>query len=349
MLDLDRLLRPHLKGMVPYSSARDEFQGQASVFLDANENPFGSLAGNNFHRYPDPHQSVLKEKLAKLKGVSIQQVFLGNGSDEVIDLLFRAFCEPASDQVIINPPTYGMYSVSARVNNVEIIEVPLTRNFEFDLENTLQSVNDRTKLIFICSPNNPSGNLLDKQKILNLVQAFSGLVVVDEAYIDFADDDGFLPLLDNYDNLFVMQTFSKAWGMAGLRLGIGYGNPQLIALLDKIKPPYNINSYTQQAAWKSLGNSGQQRQWVAEILQQRNWLKYQLEQLELVDKVYPSDANFLLAVFSDPKGVYSYLVDNHIIVRDRSKVQLCEGSLRITVGTNEENRQLIQYLEKYGQ
>ena len=340
-VDINSLVRKNVLKLKPYSSARDEFQGNASVFLDANENPYPSP----YNRYPDPHQFALKRKIADIKKVNPEHIFLGNGSDEPIDLLIRAFCEPGVDNVLIPQPTYGMYSVSAEINAVEIKTVKLTLEFDIDLASTEEAWNEKTKLLFLCSPNNPSGNLLSKGKIESLLRKFKGLVIVDEAYIDFTDYTGFLPLLTQYNNLVVLQTLSKAWGLAGIRLGMCFSNVEVIKVLNKIKPPYNINILTQTVALESIREIQQKENWVKEIKIQRELLRNELTQIKMVEKVYPSDANFLLTKVKNAKATYNLLVTKGIITRDRSNVILCDNCLRITVGTPAENRVLLDELK----
>jgi len=340
--DLNSLVRDNVKNMKPYSSARDEFQGSASVFLDANENPYASL----YNRYPDPQQLKLKEKIGALKKVATNQIFLGNGSDEAIDLIIRAFCIPGKDNVIIPQPTYGMYSVSAETNDVEILTTTLTPDFDIDIDSILKTVTANSKVLFLCSPNNPSGNLLSQGKIKTLLEKFNGLMVVDEAYIDFANQSSLTTWLKEYPNLLVLQTLSKAWGLAALRLGMCFSNREIISVLNKIKPPYNINEATQQLALEHLGHVVQKEIWVKEIIDQREILKSALEKLKVVIKIFPSDANFLLVKVNNPIAAYDYLIKQGIVVRDRSKVMLCEGCLRITVGTEKENELLIKALSK---
>ena len=340
-VDINSLVRKNVLKLKPYSSARDDFKGDASVFLDANENPYPSP----YNRYPDPHQIKLKEEIAKIKGVKTDQIFLGNGSDEPIDLLIRAFCEPGTDNVLIPQPTYGMYTVSADINAIEIKTVSLTSDFDIDLSGVEKTWNDKTKLLFLCSPNNPSGNLLSKSKIESLLMRFQGLVIVDEAYIDFTDYDGFLPLLNQYKNLIVLQTLSKAWGLAGIRLGMCFSNKEVINILNKIKPPYNISILTQQVAMESIKNGELKNKWVQEIKSERERLKNELIKIKRVEKVYPSDANFLLTKVSNAKAIYDSLVAKGIITRDRSNVILCDNCLRITVGTKAENNVLLNELK----
>jgi histidinol-phosphate aminotransferase len=342
MFDLEKLVRKNVLKLKPYSSARDEFQGSASVYLDANENPNSSP----FNRYPDPHQIKLKEKLSLIKNIPVNQIFLGNGSDEPIDLLIRAFCEPGIDKVLIPQPTYGMYTVSAEINNVEIKSILLTPEFDIDLNTLSEAWDDHTKLIFLCSPNNPSGNLLDPEKIKSVLNQFHGIVVVDEAYIDFTKDPGFVPLLNTYPNLVVLQTLSKAWGLAAIRLGMCFASKEIIAVLNKIKPPYNISILSQQTALEELHFEVRKNRWVSEIISEREKLRELLGKLKTVEKVYPSDANFLLVKISEARKVYEGLVKKGIIVRDRSNVILCDDCLRITVGTSQENQILLNELKQ---
>ncbi|GAA4397630.1 histidinol-phosphate transaminase [Nibrella viscosa] len=351
MFTLETILRPHILSLTPYSSARDEYTGKEGIFLDANENALGSTTSTNYNRYPDPYQWAIKERLAPLKGVRPEQIFLGNGSDEPIDLLIRATCTPEKDSVLIMPPTYGMYEVSANINNVPLIKVPLTPDFQIDLPEVLAAIQPDTKLLFVCSPNNPTGNLIDRQSMLTLLEKFTGLVVVDEAYIDFADAGSMTALLDRYSNLVVLQTFSKAWGLAALRLGMCFASAALIRVLNKIKPPYNISAPTQELALEALSHVTQKEEMVAKLLAERAILTEHLRSLPLVQQVYPSDANFLLVRFDRPGGpdaktVFDYLISRQVIVRDRSKVKLCEGCLRITVGTPHENSQLLDVLHQ---
>jgi histidinol-phosphate aminotransferase len=340
--DINSMVRKNILTMKPYSSARDEYKGEAEVFLDANENPFPSP----YNRYPDPLQWNVKKKLGKLKGVAPEQIFLGNGSDEAIDLLIRAFCEPNHDSILITEPTYGMYSVCAEINAVNIQRTLLTPDFDIDLDALLNTLDASTKIIFLCSPNNPTGNLLSPEKIIALVKRFYGLIVIDEAYIDFSESKSFVEGLEKYPNLVVLQTFSKAWGLAGLRLGMGFASKEIIAVLNKIKYPYNVNIRTQELALEALENSHLKDAAVGSILQERTKLVKALRELRITDKVYPSDANFVLAKVHDAHGTYSYLMNNKIIVRDRSKVSLCNNCIRITVGTPEENQRLIEALQK---
>ena len=332
--DLETLVRPNILGLHPYSSARDEFTGNEGIFLDANENPFGQ---NN--RYPDPHQRLLKKALSERKQIPVENIFIGNGSDEAIDLIYRIFCEPQRDRVIICPPTYGMYEVSANINNVEVIRVPLNDQFELDIDKILSH---RAQCIFVCSPNNPTGNRL--QNIERLLREFHGIVVVDEAYIDFSSEGSFLEKLADYPNLIVMQTFSKAWGLAGARVGVAYASKAIIALMDKTKPPYNVSALNQAEALKALSNPLEFERQLSTILEQRAWLEKELKELAVVRHIYPSDANFLLVEVTDANAIYQYLVDKKVVVRNRNSV--VRNCLRITVGTPEENRMVVKCLSE---
>ncbi len=342
-MNINNLLRKNIQNLKPYSSARDEYSGDAMVFLDANENPFNEP----YNRYPDPLQKELKQKISDLKKKAANQIFLGNGSDEPIDLLIRAFCEPGIDNIVTINPTYGMYQVAADTNNIEAIKVSLSDDFELDPKQILHSVNGNTKLIFLCSPNNPSGNSLNKDAMLEIIQNFEGIVVVDEAYIDFAPGKSLLPELYKYQNLVILQTFSKAWGMAGIRLGMAFASVEIIQVLNKIKYPYNINILTQQKALELLENKEQVDIWVKKLIEEREKMAKYLAKLHFVTKIYPSDANFLLVSMNDAKRIYDYLVENGIIVRDRSKIHLCDNSLRITIGTMDEDIVLLQALKDY--
>ncbi len=339
MFNLDAIIRENVKRLKPYSSARDEFKGQADVWLDANENPFES----GLNRYPDPLAIEVKKAIGKIKKIKPENIFLGNGSDEAIDLLYRAFCEPGKDKALIMPPTYGMYEVSASINDVEIFRVPLTEQFQIDLAVVKGFLNDKSiKLIFICSPNNPTGNLMSVETIKAIAMNFRGLVVVDEAYIDFAPNASLIPLLKQIPNLVILQTFSKAWGMAGIRLGMAFASIEIINILNKIKPPYNINTFTQKMALDQLTDEKAKDSSVTVILRERETLASKLGELPNVKKIYPSDANFILVEFIDPNTVYNSLVESGIIVRNRHSV--VNGCLRITVGTPEENERLIEAL-----
>lgn len=341
-MDLDKLIRNNIKALKPYSSARDEFSGEAEVFLDANENPFNKP----YNRYPDPLQWTLKEKIGALKNIDPKKIFLGNGSDEPIDIVFRAFCEPGIDNVVSIDPTYGMYQVAADINNVEVHKVKLGEDFGFSAQKLLDAANIYTKAIFICSPNNPTANLLDQSEIIKLITDFDGLVVVDEAYIDFSPESSLLPELNKYENLIILQTFSKAWGMAGIRLGMAFAHPEIIRVFNKIKYPYNINILTQEKALELLDHPQQKEEWVNTILEERGKMVRKLFKLPFVQVVYPSDANFILVKMHDARGIYQYLTEQKIIVRDRSKITLCDDCLRITIGSKEENKKLRKALKE---
>ncbi len=346
MFDIEKLIRPNIKKLKPYSSARDEFSGDASVFLDANENSFGSPLSKNYNRYPDPHQRKLKEKISQIKGVPPQHIFLGNGSDECIDLLYRGFCNPGIDNVIICPPTYGMYEVSANINDIEIRKISLTLDFQLNVDAIAEAADECTKLIFLCSPNNPTGNSLYHEDIEFILNNFEGLVIIDEAYINFSRQPSFVRELTEYPNLVVMQTLSKAWGLAALRVGMIFSSLPVVDVLNKIKPPYNVNQASQELAMEALGNIEQVNKWTKQLVDGREKLKTDLLRLPDVQSVFPSDANFLLVKINEPEKVYDELVEKGIIVRDRSSVELCEGCLRITVGTPGENDALIQAIRK---
>jgi histidinol-phosphate aminotransferase len=341
---LDLLVRENVKKLTPYSSARDDFKGEAKIFLDANENSLGSPLKKWYNRYPDPHQMKVKERLSGIKRVPVENIFLGNGSDECIDLLQRAFCEPATDNIVICPPTYGMYEVCAGINNVEVKKIRLTPDFQLDLEAVENAIDDHTKMIFLCSPNNPTANSLYHEDIETILNNYFGLVVIDEAYVNFSRQKSFSAQLSEYPNLVVMQTLSKAWGLAALRVGILLASEEVISVLNKIKPPYNINQASQELALQALNEVEQVNNMIREIVKEREILAAALVNLSFVEKVYPSDANFLLVKMHDPVGIYKKLLKQGIVVRDRSKVELCEGCLRITVGTAEENQTLLNAL-----
>lgn len=345
--DLDKLVRENIKGLKPYSSARSEFSGIASVFLDANENSFGSPLTKWYNRYPDPLQWELKKKIAPIKKVEPYNILLGNGSDECIDLLIRAFCEPLRDNIIICPPTYGMYEVYANINNVPIRQVPLLPNFQLDLKGIENAIDGFTKIIFFCSPNNPTGNSLDREDIEVVLNNFDGLVVVDEAYINFSRHKSFTTELKDYPNLVVMQTFSKAWGLAALRLGMNFASKEITDILNKIKPPYNINQATQELALKALDHLEDVNSMIRETVKERDVLIKELQQLPLTQQVFPTDANFALVRMEGATNIYNYLKEKGIVVRNRSNVILCDDCLRITVGTPEQNKQLLTALQDY--
>ena len=347
MFDINNIIRQNIKTLKPYSSARDEFQGEASVYLDANENSFGSPLEQSYNRYPDPLQFEVKKRLSEIKGVPPKHIFLGNGSDEAIDILFRSFCNPGVDNVILVPPTYGMYEVSANINDIAIKRVPLTEDFQLNLEGIAEAIDNKTKLIFICSPNNPTGNSINREDVETVLANFNGIVVIDEAYINFSRQKTFIQELTEYANLVILQTLSKAWGLAGLRIGMAFASEEIIEVMNKVKPPYNINEASQQLALKALQNIDLVNLWIRETLAERDKLVLELKDFDFVLDIYPSDANFILVKTTDPKGIYNYLVGKGIIVRDRSKVELCEGCLRITIGTPEENITLVQTLKEY--
>lgn len=342
-MNIDKLLRANIRSLKPYSSARDEFKGEASVYLDANENPYNAP----YNRYPDPLQWEVKEQISKIKGVPTENIFLGNGSDEAIDLLYRAFCEPRTDNVVAIEPTYGMYKVCAAINDVEYRKVLLDDNFDFSAEKLLADTNDHTKLIWLCSPNNPTGNSLNRMEILKVLKRFEGIVVLDEAYIDFASEKSFSYQLTQFPNLVILQTFSKAWGSAAIRLGMAYASKDIIAILNKIKYPYNVNILTQKQALAALANATQVKEWVKSLLAERSVLIQDLGKLPFVQQIYPTDANFILLKVPDANGLYQYLVNKSIIVRNRNTVSLCVGCLRITVGTPEENKILLGELKNF--
>jgi histidinol-phosphate aminotransferase len=343
MTDLLALLRENIRSLVPYSSARDEYAGEDAVFLDANENPYNGP----LNRYPDPRQMKLKKRIAAIKGVPEQSIFLGNGSDEAIDLLIRAFCEPGIDNVLAMKPTYGMYKVCADINRVEYRETLLNDTFQVNVEQQLSLADENSKLLFLCSPNNPTSNSLDHKNILELITGFKGLVVLDEAYIDFSMYPSFTGALELYPNLVILQTFSKAWAMAGIRLGMAFAGRDIIGILNRIKYPYNISLVTQQIALNNLANTKKKDKWVKNILEQRKMLQHELSCISLVKNILPSDANFLMVRFENPRSVFEYLIGRKVIVRDRSKVPLCNGYLRITIGTPEENSLLLHALNDF--
>ncbi len=346
---LDTLVRENIRTMEKYASARDEFSGTAAIFLDANENSAGSATRKKMNRYPDPLQQRLRKKIAVNKAVDpVDKVFLGNGSDEAIDLLVRAFCEPGRDSLMIMPPTYGMYRVCAAVNDVNVLQVPLRDDFSLDTEKIIsQASKHRPKLIFICSPNNPSGNLFDTKDIEKILSGTESLVLVDEAYIDFSDAVSWNQRIDAFPNLVVIQTFSKAWGMAGLRLGMAFAAPGIIEIMNKIKYPYNVSDLTAEAALKALKDGSRKQRIVRKVKKERAWLTERLRELPAVEKVFPTDANFFLLRVNNAKAVYRYLRSEGIVVRDRSGQMHCGNCLRITVGTRRENRILLKKLNAY--
>ena len=344
MKPLNELIRPNILSLKPYSSARDEYKGvTASVFLDANENPYNSP--NN--RYPDPLQTELKTLVSRVKKVASERIFLGNGSDEAIDILYRTFCVPGADNAVAIDPTYGMYEVCADINDVEYRKVLLDENFQFKASELLAKTDDRTKLIFLCSPNNPTGNNLCKKEIETVLQEFAGIVVIDEAYIDFSNEISFTTMLDKYPNMVVLQTFSKAWGCAAIRLGMAFASEKIISVFNKVKYPYNVNHLTQTEAINMIGKEYQIKEWVRTLLSERARLIEKFGKLTCCEHIYPTDANFFLAKVSDAKKIYDYLVGNGIIVRNRTNVTLCHNCLRVTIGSRPENDKLIEALENY--
>ncbi|HCL05006.1 MAG TPA: histidinol-phosphate transaminase, partial [Chitinophagaceae bacterium] len=328
-------------------SARDEFSGEAKVFLDANENSLGSPLTRWYNRYPDPHQQAVKQRLSTIKGIGAEHIFLGNGSDECIDILFRCFCEPGKDNVIICPPTYGMYEVSAHINDVEIRKAPLLSDFQLDLVHMENLADANTRIIWLCSPNNPTGNSLNRTDIEMVLNNFNGIVVIDEAYINFAQQQSFVQELTEYPNLVVLQTLSKAWGLAGLRLGMAFASQSIIEVMNKVKPPYNINQSTQELVLKALEEVGQVNDMIKILVDMRNALAGVFESMPTVEKVYPSDANFILVKIAEARKIYEFLLTKGIVLRDRSNVELCENCLRITIGTEKENTDLVDAMQEW--
>ncbi|WP_452224494.1 histidinol-phosphate transaminase [Lacinutrix chionoecetis] len=341
--NLNNLIRDNIKNLKPYSSARDEFKGvvEDMVFLDANENPFE----NGVNRYPDPQQSKVKNLLSKLKGVSIKNILLGNGSDEVLDLIFRTFCEPKEDNIITLPPTYGMYDVLANINNVENIEIELSKAFQPNVNTILNTSNSESKILFLCSPNNPTGNSFDVNEVESLLNKFQGLVVIDEAYIDFSNEASWLNRLNEFPNLIITQTLSKAYGMAGIRLGICYASEAIITVLNKIKPPYNVNELTQVKAIERLSKPEVIQKEIKTIIKERSALISALKTIDFVEEIYPTDANFVLVKVDDATKRYNQLINKGIVIRNRTTQPLCENTLRLTVGTSIENKKLIKALK----
>ncbi len=345
--ELDKLVRPNIKTLKPYSSAKDEYTGDATILLDANENSLGSPLTKWCNRYPDPYQQKLKEKLAFVKQIAANQIFIGNGSDECIDILFRTFCEPGKDNIIICPPTYPMYEVSANINNVTIQKAPLLPDYQLNVAHIEQLVNERTKIIWICSPNNPTGNSLDRIDIETILNHFDGIVVIDEAYINFSKQKSFVQSLIDYPNLVILQTLSKAWGLAGLRLGMCFANPGIIGYMNKVKAPYNINIVTQELALQALEEVGQVNDMITLLVDMRIALAQVIASMPHVVQVFPSDTNFILVKIPHARKLYEYLLSKGIIVRDRSSLELCEDSLRITVGTEQENTILVDAMYEW--
>ncbi|MEO9965675.1 MAG: histidinol-phosphate transaminase [Reichenbachiella sp.] len=342
-MDITKLIRTNVLNLTPYSSARDEFDHEAEVYLDANENPFD----NGHNRYPDPYQKDLKMRIAELKGVSTDKILLGNGSDEVLDLIFRVCCEPSIDNIVSHNPSYGMYPVLAAINNVAIRKVNLDMGFQLNADKMINTSDERTKIFFLCSPNNPSGNLLNKAEVKKILNLQRGLVVIDEAYIDFSSSESWLSELDNYPNLVVCQTLSKAWGLAGLRVGMCFASAKLIKVLNAIKPPYNVNQLSQRAALNALNNETGFKRNLSIILDEREKVEDSLRNFSCVTQIYPSEANFLLIKVDDADKLYRFLMDRQIVVRNRSKEYLCNGCLRLTIGTPEENKKLLAGIEAF--
>lgn len=347
MFDINRIVRNNIRNLVPYSSARDEFHGEAKVYLDANENSLGSPLLKWYNRYPDPQQLALKEKITRIKGITAEHIFLGNGSDEAIDILYRAFCEPGRDNVIICPPTYGMYEVSANINDIAVKKVPLTPGFQLDLEALEEAVDAQTRIIWLCSPNNPTGNSLDRGDIELVLNNFDGLVVIDEAYVNFSRQRSFIPDLADYPNLVILQTLSKAWGLAALRVGMAFASAAVIEIMNRIKPPYNINEASQKLAADALGEVEQVNEMIRILVSERDRLEAALTSQGKVITVFPSDANFLLVRVPDARRLYEFLLGRGIVVRDRSSQPGCADCLRITVGTPAENDLLLSALHDY--
>lgn len=343
-MNVDTLIRDNIKKLKPYSSARDEFKEASSdmIFVDANENPYGE----KLNRYPDPQQRLLKEVLSEQKGIAPSQILIGNGSDEVLDLIFRVFCEPNQDTVITLPPTYGMYQVLANTNAIGLIAIPLLEDFQPNVDAILNTQNENTKLLFLCSPNNPTANSLDTLAVEKLIKAFKGIVVIDEAYIDFSSQESWLRRLNEFPNLIVTQTLSKAYGLAGIRLGTCYASKAIIEILNKIKPPYNVNQLTQEVALEALSNTQKTLEEVKTIIEGKDTLANELAAIDFVKKIYPSDANFLLIKVDDANKRYEQLIKKGIVVRNRSTQLRCENCLRITIGTEEENKELIKVLKE---
>ncbi|MBS1688653.1 MAG: histidinol-phosphate transaminase [Bacteroidetes bacterium] len=345
---LEKLIRQNIQQLIPYSSARSEFSGQATILLDANENSIADIGDSNYNRYPDPLQKEVKKRISELKNIQPNDIFLGNGSDEAIDLLIRMCCTPGKDNIIICPPTYGMYEVAAQINDISVRKVILKENFQLDVPGILEQINAQTKLIFICSPNNPTGNLLNEKDIETLLNSFNGLIVIDEAYIDFGQANSWISRLKEFPNMVILQTFSKAWGLAALRMGAAYASKEVIAVLNKIKAPYNINHSTQQIVSQKLSDTEDLKNSINKITQQREYLTTALCKLDkVVEIVYPSDANFLLVKVKNANDVYNYLLQHKVVVRNRSNQPLCDNCLRITIGSFAENEFLLTVLKEY--
>lgn len=343
MSAIQDLLRQNIRSLKPYSSARDEFIGKAGVFLDANENPFD----NGVNRYPDPTQTAVRQALGNIKGIAPEKIFPGNGSDEVLDIVYRAFCEPQQDNIVTHSPTYGMYAVLANIHNVELRTGVMTKDFRLDISTLAEKTDSQTKLLILCSPNNPSGNNLDSSVIEQLLESFPGIVLIDEAYADFSTQPSWLERLEEFPRLIIMQTLSKAWGAAGIRLGMAFASAEIISALNTIKPPYNVNDVTARKALSLLSDTALFQKHVAIILREKKRVALGLEKLSFVEQVFPSDANFLLVRFSDARQIYKYLAENGVVVRDRTKEKLCEQCLRITIGTPKENDRLLTLLTRF--
>ena len=344
MISLEQLVRPNIWKLAPYSSARDEYSGkEAHVFLDANENPYNGP----YNRYPDPLQCELKGMLKKVKGIPEENIFLGNGSDEAIDLAYRVFCNPGRDNVVAIAPTYGMYQVCADINDIEYRTVLLDENFDFKTADLLAACDEHTKIIWLCSPNNPTGNSLNRNEILKVVEGFEGIVIVDEAYIDFAQQLSMRQELPTHPNLIILQTMSKAWGSAAIRLGMAFASKEIIAIYNKVKYPYNVNQLTQEQALEMLKDPFEVDKWVKILMSERSRLMQAFLELPICEKIYKTDANFFLAKMTDANAIYNYLVDKGVIVRNRNKVQLCQNCLRITIGNRTENNELLSALRQY--
>lgn len=347
-MNFENFILPHIWNLKPYSSARDEFKGKEGVFLDANENPLGSGVSENWNRYPDPLQLAIKGQLAEIKRCKSDQIFLGNGSDEAIDLIMRMTCQSGVHNIILCPPTYGMYEVSASINHIEQRKVSLTKQYQLDVKGILEKIDENTRLIFLCSPNNPTGNKLNRSDIYSLIESFnSGFIIIDEAYIDFSDEPSFILELAKYPQVIVMQTLSKAYGLASLRLGMAFAHPTIIQLLNKIKPPYNIGGATQEIVYKALTNQTFKNEAVKLILTERSRLIQALKNTLGVIQIYPSDANFVLVQFNRANELFNYLIEAKLITRNRSSVALCEDSIRITIGISEENDKLVHLINQF--
>lgn len=346
-IDIQKLVRKNILELKPFSSARGEYNGEAALLLDANENAFGSPLSKNYHRYPDPQQKELKETLSKIKNLLPSNICIGNGSDELVDHIIRIFCNPGKDNMIICPPTFTMYEVCGNIQDIEVRRINLTETFQLNTTAVLNAVDENTKVIFICSPNNPTGNNIAREDIEKILSDFSGIVVVDEAYINYSSQKSFIANLSQNNNLMVIQTLSKAWGLAGLRIGVAYADPELIRLMNKIKAPYNVSSVSQQLAVEALSNISEMNKWIKQIAEQRKSLPVDLKGFSFVEEVYPSEANFLLIKVTNAITLYNYLLTKKIVVRNQSNQPLCENCLRITIGTPTENDELLDALKKF--